>query len=334
MASVLKVDRIETPSGTGNISLAQPISGDGSQLTGITAGTPADDSVTGAKIDLSLVAGDIMYASGVDTLERLPKGTDGEVLILASGVPSWVAGSTPADDSITGAKIDLSLVAGDIIYSDATDSIERLAKGTDGEVLTLASGVPSWASAGGGGTWNYISTDEVAHGASTTYVTYQNLTTYRHYVFLMDLLRSSGAGDELEMQLSSDNGTTWNGDGNDRYICAVHAQQKTTEHLSGGENLTAIQLESTATPVGSDPYHTGIHEVWFSPNAFASERYSHVKWAGGTCGSSTDAQMYQGAGFLKATEGRAIGGCDAVRFRRSSGYIGGCRISLYGISHS
>ena len=151
MASVLKVDRIETPSGTGNISLAQPISGDGSQLTGITAGTPADDSVTGAKIDLSLVAGDIMYASGVDTLERLPKGTDGEVLILASGVPSWVAGSTPADDSVTGGKIDLSLVAGDIIYSDATDSVERLPKGTDGEVLTLASGVPSWAAAGGGG---------------------------------------------------------------------------------------------------------------------------------------------------------------------------------------
>ena len=91
MASTIKVDRIETPGGTGNISFAQPISGDGSQLTGITAGTPADDSVTGAKIDLSLVSGDIIYSDGVDQIERLPKGTDGEVLTLASGVPSWAA---------------------------------------------------------------------------------------------------------------------------------------------------------------------------------------------------------------------------------------------------
>ena len=69
MASTIKVDRIETPGGTGNISFAQPISGDGSQLTGITAGTPADDSVTGAKIDLSLVAGDIIYSDATDSIE-------------------------------------------------------------------------------------------------------------------------------------------------------------------------------------------------------------------------------------------------------------------------
>jgi hypothetical protein len=39
---------------------------------------------------LSLAAGDILYATGADTLARLPKGSDGEVLTLASGVPDWV----------------------------------------------------------------------------------------------------------------------------------------------------------------------------------------------------------------------------------------------------
>lgn len=42
---------------------------------------------------LSLVAGDILYASGAATLARLAKGTDGQVLTLASGVPSWAAAS-------------------------------------------------------------------------------------------------------------------------------------------------------------------------------------------------------------------------------------------------
>lgn len=40
--------------------------------------------------------------------------------------------------------------SGDIIYHNGTDNV-RLAKGSDGQVLTLASGLPSWAAAGGGG---------------------------------------------------------------------------------------------------------------------------------------------------------------------------------------
>lgn len=38
---------------------------------------------------------------------------------------------------------------GDILYFDANNRLTRLAAGTDGEVLTLASGIPSWASAVG-----------------------------------------------------------------------------------------------------------------------------------------------------------------------------------------
>ena len=126
MASTLKVNRIETPDGLGNISFAQPISGDGAQLT-----------------NLNIASSNLTNLPAAELVGTIASGVDGSGLINVL--------STPADDSVTGAKIDLSLVAGDIIYSDATDSIERLPKGTDGEVLTLASGVPSWAAAGGGG---------------------------------------------------------------------------------------------------------------------------------------------------------------------------------------
>ena len=64
-----------------------------SQGDAIDIQTPADDSVTGAKLAVSLVAGDTLYASGADTLARLPKGTDGQVLKLASGLPSWATSS-------------------------------------------------------------------------------------------------------------------------------------------------------------------------------------------------------------------------------------------------
>ena len=53
--------------------------------------TPADDSVTGAKLSVSLVQGDVLYGSGTDTLARLAKGTAGQSLVMNSGAtaPEW-----------------------------------------------------------------------------------------------------------------------------------------------------------------------------------------------------------------------------------------------------
>lgn len=45
-----------------------------------------------------------------------------------------------------------SPVAGDILYADATPKWTKRAKGTNGHVLTLVSGLPDWAAAAGGGT--------------------------------------------------------------------------------------------------------------------------------------------------------------------------------------
>jgi hypothetical protein len=41
----------------------------------------------------SYASGDILYASGASTLSKLPKGSDGQILKLASGLPSWAAQS-------------------------------------------------------------------------------------------------------------------------------------------------------------------------------------------------------------------------------------------------
>ena len=56
-------------------------------------------------------AGDILYGAAGGVATRLAKGSDGEVLELASGVPSWSASSIPlvmVDVNITGANPVLS----------------------------------------------------------------------------------------------------------------------------------------------------------------------------------------------------------------------------------
>lgn len=59
-----------------------------------TLGAQASDATLTSLSGLSLVAGDILYATAADTLVRLPKGTAGQALVMNSGAtaPEWVAG--------------------------------------------------------------------------------------------------------------------------------------------------------------------------------------------------------------------------------------------------
>jgi hypothetical protein len=96
----------------------------------------------------SYAAGDILYASAENTLAKLAKGTDGKVLKLVSGVPAWATEysySLPTVGVANGGTGLTSYAAGDILYSSAENTLAKLAKGTDGQVLKLVSGLPAWA---------------------------------------------------------------------------------------------------------------------------------------------------------------------------------------------
>ena len=57
--------------------------------------------------DMVMAAGDLLYGAGVDTLARLPIGTDGMPLVSAAGLPAWttMSGAYITDDTIEGSKI-------------------------------------------------------------------------------------------------------------------------------------------------------------------------------------------------------------------------------------
>jgi hypothetical protein len=67
-----------------------------------------------------------------------------QVLTASSSTSSSWSYPNPAKARIA------SQAAGDILYADTTTTWARLGKGSDGQVLTLASGVPSWAAPSGG----------------------------------------------------------------------------------------------------------------------------------------------------------------------------------------
>ena len=80
-----------------------------------TSGSAASLSATlavasGGTNITSYAAGDILYASGSTTLAKLAKGSDTEVLTLASGVPSWSAPGAAAAGALTGTELKSTVV--------------------------------------------------------------------------------------------------------------------------------------------------------------------------------------------------------------------------------
>jgi len=161
-ANTIGITELDVSDGTNG----QFLSTNGSGTLSFASVSIAANSINGTHIALgSDAAGDVMYYNGTNYV-RLAKGSNGEVLTLASGVPSWAADSTNvggtsvggdltgtvsnasiAANAIDGTHIALgSDAAGDIMYYNGTN-YTRLAKGTAGQVLTVNSGAtaPEWA---------------------------------------------------------------------------------------------------------------------------------------------------------------------------------------------
>ena len=86
-------------------------------------------------------------ADGIRFCDPPPSGST----LYVTKCGSAVSVNTPADNSVTAGKTDISLVQGDVIYADGTDSWTRLAKGTAGQVLKMNSGAtaPEWGTDSG-----------------------------------------------------------------------------------------------------------------------------------------------------------------------------------------
>lgn len=77
-------------------------------------------------------------------------GAGGTVLYSTSTIGIANGGTGQTTQTAAFNALSPLTTSGDIIYFNGTNNV-RLAKGSDGDVLTLASGLPSWAASGGGG---------------------------------------------------------------------------------------------------------------------------------------------------------------------------------------
>jgi hypothetical protein len=101
------------------------------------------------KILAAIATGDIFYIDATPQITRLPKGSDGQVLKLVSGLPAWqTEGGGTNHDILSATHTDslaASVVRGDIIIGNSTPKWARLAKGAQYAALLMGANDPAWA---------------------------------------------------------------------------------------------------------------------------------------------------------------------------------------------
>ena len=206
----------------------------GTTITGLTALAASDiaevitfnpsniittDAVLSTDFDAK---GDLISSSAASTPIRVPVGTDGYVLKANSATTSgleWAAsaadiegvtagtgisgGGTSGTVTITNSMATAIDAKGDLVAGTGADAFAKLSVGTNGQVLTAASGEATglqWATPGGALTLAQIATGNINSGTS---VTISSLSSYDTLILYMNGITNATFSDPLYLQINS-----------------------------------------------------------------------------------------------------------------------------------
>ena len=153
----------------------------------MAAGLGFKDFVTGevltaADVDGYLMQGVWVFASAAARDAAVTSPQEGNFAYLKdTNVTTYYTGSAWANLDTTGMTNPMT-TTGDTIYSSSGSTPARLGIGSTGQVLTVAAGVPSWATpAGGGAGLTLVSTTTIGTTVSSVTVSSAFSATYENY---------------------------------------------------------------------------------------------------------------------------------------------------------
>jgi hypothetical protein len=315
---------------TGTTTLAKLAKGTAEQVLAMNSGATAPDwgsvdltvlpTITVAKGGTNLssfTAGDILYATGSTTLAKLAKGTGLQGLQTNSGAtaPEW-----------TNSPQSLMTAAGDILYASGANTLAKLAKGSDDEVLTLASGVPSWAAAGGGA-WNFISSQTASDDDLIEFTTAQTPAAFTstYDVYKIFLTNVHMASDSVTMQAQFRQSAS--------YITSGYQYANTSTNtggsVSGNGATSAAFMKLTRQNIGSAAGEIENKEltIW---DPLGTDNAKQVTYIGAGLDSGNNLNFDYSAGSYNGNQAAM----DGIKFYMSGGNITSGTFAIYGLSKS
>ena len=158
------------------------------------------------------------------------------------------AGRIPSIEG--GIQPTLLSTTGDIMYASSASNPARLAIGSSAQVLTVASGIPAWATASTGAM--VLITRQSFSNVTTTTTTFDSIfsTTYGSYLVVIESMYAGTAADDLHCQFRYAGPTTQAASyfGND-----LSTESGTTTTTNAAQSNTAFAVLSRYTGPSTNP---------------------------------------------------------------------------------
>jgi hypothetical protein len=215
----------------------------------------------------------------------------------------------------------LSLVAGDLLYATAADTLVRLPKGTAGQTLIMNSGAtaPEWSTPNSG---RVLLASKTASASASLSFTEFNNATYRYYEFELEDIKPATDGVVLRLRTSTNAGSSYESGASD-YSYAIHGGTTPITSSSDGANSEIIL---TPAEVGNAAAEKGISGTVKVYNA-GSTTYTRVTSILSYDATDSRVGTVTGSGCRLAAQDT-----DAIRFLFSSGNITSGVIRMYGLT--
>lgn len=206
---------------------------------------------------------------------------------------------------------------GDVYYRNSLGDLVRLPRGSNGQVLSLSAGIPSWVSPLQPSMQLIV--EKTAANSSTLDFTEFNSSIYDGYKFYLHNIRPATDNVRLRVRTSANGGSSYDAGASDYYFWAAAVLDRgfgtvaymeltydglsnSTSELSYNSEITMLAPDQTKP---TNIFHHGVYERASSPGELADNR---------------------GVGYRKASTIT-----NAVRFYMSSGNIADGSIKMYGI---
>ena len=218
---------------------------------------------------------------------------------------STVGAAQITDNSVALAEMEHG-TAGDVLYYGASGTPTRLAKGADGTVLKLASGLPSWV-VPATGYWDHVSTTAVASGTVTEVVVNTLAAGYDYRITLSGVVAASATAG-FRSRISTDNGSSWE---TANYNYAYHyVAAAGVDALAGSASAAEYVLVSSGLGASLNDTMSLVYEI-FNPRA---AQMAQSRWEVHTSNGSSNVTRFAGNGRHKVAAD-----IDAIQFYFSSG---------------
>jgi hypothetical protein len=227
------------------------------------------DVLSAADVNGYLMQGVLVFADSAERDAEITSPEEGQFAFLKdTNVTTYYTGSAWANLDTTGMTNPMT-TTGDTIYSSSGSTPARLGIGSTGQVLTVASGVPSWASPASGGGMTLIESKSITTSATYNFTSIPS--SYINLVIVLDDGNETSGGYTM---------VQFNGDTASNYNWVRNVTTLTSNYNNNSVNYLYLQTTGST--------HLGSYGTVFNYNSVGYKTYSAIMQAGTNGTSATD----------------------------------------------